>query len=70
MKFEIPYYLRNNGDGSASLVVCDTYDEAKLEDESQSEGWGESSADMLDMTVTGNILTIGGYHKKRFTKEQ
>lgn len=44
-RFKLHYYIRNCGDGSASVHLCKSAEEArKLDEESQeSEGWGESS---------------------------
>ena len=36
------YDISNNGDGSASLVVFKTPEEASQYDENMDEGWGES----------------------------
>lgn len=44
MEFRIPYYVSNGGDGSASLQLTESLDAAKVADEDQTEGWGESSA--------------------------
>lgn len=42
---KLHYYIRNQGDGSAVLVLCRSAEEAeKLDEEAQeNDGWGESS---------------------------
>jgi hypothetical protein len=51
--YVLPYYISNNGDGSASLRICKTLKEAQKEDDKQneSEGWAEPSADEIKIIV-------------------
>ena len=50
------FYVANGGDGSALLQVCESKELAELMDENQDEGWGESSADYID--VDGKTMVI------------
>lgn len=54
MKIKVPYWISNNGDGSASLRLCKTPENAEKADEKQDEGWGESSAGELELIVEGD----------------
>lgn len=71
MKFKIPYYITNNGDGSASLQLCRTLEEAAERDDEQSEngeGWGESSTGFIELELKDNKL----YYKcwdREYTEE-
>ena len=61
MEFKLPYFISNNGDGSASLQPCVTLREAEREDSEQPEGWGESSANELKIKVEDNKLYFWDY---------
>jgi hypothetical protein len=49
--FELPYWVKNGGDGSANVKFTPTFEEAEKLDEDQSEGWGESSANTLELKI-------------------
>lgn len=55
MKVRLHFYLRNHGDGSASAVFCATRKLADDLDNAQDEGWGESSADFIDLEAEGPV---------------
>jgi hypothetical protein len=57
-KFVLPFYISNNGDGSASAHFCKNFEEAEEKDEGQSEGWGESSADKVEIILKNGELFI------------
>ncbi len=48
---KLHYHVSNGGDGSANVEFHATAEEAKRADESQLEGWGESSAGSIDLEV-------------------
>ena len=58
--YRLWYRLRNNGDGSASVVLYNSREEAeKAEEKAIEEGmapWGESSAGCQDIFVVGGNL--------------
>jgi hypothetical protein len=57
--FELPYYLSNQGDGSAALRLCKTMQEAIAADEAQGangDGWSEDSADSIKFRVDDGKL--------------
>ena len=45
------YYIRNNGDGSASVVLCSSEEEAIKADDAQTEAWGESSVGFISVDL-------------------
>lgn len=49
--YVLPYYVSNNGDGSASLRICKTIEEAHEKDEKQSENWAEPSANEIKIIM-------------------
>jgi hypothetical protein len=51
MKFKLHYHVSNNGDGSASVHLHESAEEAEKADENEEEGWGESSASYVDLKV-------------------
>ncbi len=59
--FKLHYYVSNGGDGSASVRLCKTEEEAEKEDEGQSEGWGESSASSINLKLEGGKLFYSDY---------
>lgn len=61
MKFRIPYWLSNNGDGSASVVLERTIEEAHIMCDSQDEGWGENSAGYIEIDVTNTDRMLVTY---------
>ena len=68
--FKIPYYVRNNGDGSASVEFFQKKEDAKKADESQSEGWGEPSVGELRLTLIDGELYFEKYsfEERKFVK--
>ena len=49
--FRLHYHCQNGGDGSANVQFHENKERAKKADESQSEGWGESSASSVELKV-------------------
>jgi hypothetical protein len=54
MKIKIPYYIENCGDGSVALRICESLREAKYQDENQDEGFGEPTAEVVEIEVVKN----------------
>jgi len=61
MEFKLPYWLRNQGDGSAMLIPERSLEIARKRCDSQPEGWGENSADVLILKVDEGKLFYRGY---------
>lgn len=59
--FKVPYWISNNGDGSASVHPTATLAEAEAEDEAQSEGWGENCANALTLKIEEGRLFAHAY---------
>lgn len=51
-EFDLPYFLRNQGDGSAVVVNCLTLEEAEKRCDEQDEGWGENSGNLQTVILT------------------
>ena len=58
MKIEIYTYIQNNGDGSASIVLCKSLKQAEKEDKKQDEGFAESSAQSLKLIIKDDTVYI------------
>lgn len=80
-RFRLHYYVRNGGDGSANVYFFSTEGEAYAADDEQQEsgeGWGESSAGFIDLTLDdqGNLSfeeyrdTPTGFKKTKFNTEE
>jgi hypothetical protein len=54
--FELPYYVQNNGDGSASVRFCPTLAQATREDEGQPDEWAEGTASTVKVKVEDGKL--------------
>jgi hypothetical protein len=72
--FELPYWISNNGDGSASIQLCETSEEAAKADEDQQQngdGWGEPSADSIKLKLDNGKIYFQGRDEghKRVWKE-
>lgn len=57
MNFKLHYYVRNNGDGSASAIFCKTKEEAEKEDEGH-DGWAEPSANFEVLCVKNGKIFL------------
>lgn len=55
-EFRLPVYVQNNGDGSASVIVCESFEDAQAGDEAQDEGFAEASAENLKLKVEDGKL--------------
>lgn len=49
--YEIPYYVSNGGDGSASVMFPQDMEAASKADENQYAGWGEPSTGTLKIVI-------------------
>jgi hypothetical protein len=59
MKFKIPYYIENCGDGSVALRICESFDEAHACDISGAdEGFSEETADEIEVEFDKGKLNI------------
>ncbi len=59
----IPYYISNNGDGSASIRPCKTSEIADSYDDNQNEdgdGWGESCSGAIEIYEKDGKLLFEG----------
>ena len=61
MEFELPFYVRNGGDGSAIVEFAPTLAAAEASDDAQDEGWGESSAGIVKLKVEGGRLFFSDF---------
>lgn len=61
--WKLPYYVRNGSDGSASVEFMPSLKEAKQADEDMDVGWGESSADEVELKVEDGKLYFHGWDK-------
>jgi hypothetical protein len=59
--FKLNYWVQNGGDGSAIVRFEPIKEVAETKDESQSEGWGESSADSISIMMDGGKLFYQSY---------
>lgn len=58
MKFKLWFQCRNGGDGSVSVHFHPDKQSAEQAEEAMSEGWGESSVDYIELSITnGTNLT-------------
>lgn len=55
-QYKLPYHCTDNGDGSASVQFHKTIEEAEKADEEMEDGWGESSADYVELKIEGGKL--------------
>lgn len=60
-EFELPYWVKNSGDGSVSVKICASLTEAEKADEEQDEGWGESSASTISLKIENGKLYFETY---------
>lgn len=61
--FELPYWIENCGDGSASVNFCATQKEADDADENQQEegeGWGEPCSSSVTLKIKNGKLYFEG----------
>ncbi len=63
IEFELPYYISNNGDGSASVNFTSTLAEAEKADEELEEGWGECCASTVSLKVEGGKLFMRTFER-------
>lgn len=61
MEFKLPFWVRNQGDGSVGVIPAKTLLIAETNDSVQDEGWGESSADIIKLKVEDGKLFYYGY---------
>lgn len=54
--FRLNYHCSNQGDGSVAVRFHANAGDAEFADESQEEGWGESSASHVDLKVEDGKL--------------
>ena len=54
--FKLSYHVSNNGDGSVSVHFHPSAKAANEADAAMDEGWGESSADSVNLKVEGGKL--------------
>lgn len=55
------YHVKNGGDGSANVKFHSTLEAAQKADEAQLEGWGESSADNVELKLEDGKLFYRSY---------
>lgn len=56
MKFKLPYYISNGGDGSASLNLYPRLVEAEVAEQDEDEPFGDRTADTIDLMVEDGKL--------------
>ncbi len=67
--FKLHYHISNNGDGSASVCLHKTAEEAEKADSEMDEGWGESCNGDVDIKLENGKLYYGDYDFNPHTKK-
>lgn len=62
MEFKLPYYVRDNGDGSASVEFTASEAEADNNPDAE-EGWGESTSGNVHIKVENDKLYVRNFEK-------
>jgi len=60
-RFELPYWISNNGDGSASINLEKSKQRAERQDELQTEGWGEQCNGAIELILVDGVLYYEDY---------
>lgn len=58
MKWKLPYWLQNTGDGSASLKLCETLDDAEKASDNHNDGgdgFSENTANEITIEVIDGV---------------
>jgi acylphosphatase len=63
VEFTLPYYISNNGDGSASVHFTSTEAEADKADEELEEGWGEPCSSTIKIKVENDKLYFRDFQR-------
>lgn len=59
--FKLHYHVINCGDGSVSVHFHQTEQQAKDADKKMDEGWGESSANYIDLKIENGQIYFKEY---------
>lgn len=57
-RWKLPYWISNNGDGSASIQIVETEEEAERKDDEQNEsgdGWAESCCGYIEIIMIDGV---------------
>lgn len=63
MKFKLPYYLSNDGAGSANLNLRSTLAEVEIEEGAEDEPFGEPTSGVIYLKVEDGHLYFRGWTK-------
>lgn len=68
----IPYWLSDNGDGSASLCLCTSFEDAQREEQKSIDSDGnfaEETVDEIELKLENGKLYISVYNYKKHVSE-